>query len=61
MKNKLAKLEYLPNNFKVLEPGDHVVCAVSGKEINLDQMKLLVSAYKTCPLGESPHRLVAID
>ena len=38
MKNKLAKLEYLPNNFKVLEPGDHVVCAVSGKEINLDQL-----------------------
>ena len=34
---------------------------ISIKEINLDQMKLLVKAYKTCPLGESPHRLVAID
>ena len=38
MKNKLAKLEYLPNNFKILEEGDHVICSVSGKEINLDQL-----------------------
>ena len=38
MKNKLAKLEYLPNNFKVLEQGDHVICAVSGKKIYLDRL-----------------------
>ena len=38
MKNKLAKLEYLPNNFKVLEQGDHVICGVSGKKIYLDQL-----------------------
>ena len=38
MKNKLAKLEYLPNNFKVIKDGDHVICAVSGKQINLDEL-----------------------
>ena len=38
MKNKLAKLEYLPNIFKVLEQGDHVICAVSEKKIYLDQL-----------------------
>jgi len=38
MKNKLAKLEYLPNNFKVLEEGDYVICAISGKKISLDQL-----------------------
>tara|TARA_B100000686_G_C16442228_1_gene787572 strand:- start:218 stop:418 length:201 start_codon:yes stop_codon:yes gene_type:complete len=38
MKNKLAKLEYLPNNFKVLKDGDHVICAVSGKKIYLNQL-----------------------
>jgi hypothetical protein len=38
MKNKLAKLEYLPNNFKVLEEGGHVICAVSGKKIYLKQL-----------------------
>jgi hypothetical protein len=38
MKKKLAKLKYLPNNFKIIESGDHVVCAVSGKLINLDDL-----------------------
>ncbi len=38
MNNKLAKLEYLPNNFKIIEQGDHVICAVSGKKISLDSL-----------------------
>ena len=38
MKNKLAKLKYLPNYFKVVEEGDHVVCAVSKKKILLDDL-----------------------
>ena len=38
MKNKLAKLKYMPNNFKVIEEGDHIICAVSGKKILLDQL-----------------------
>ena len=38
MKNKLAKLKYLPNNFEILEKGDYVICAVSEKKIYLDQL-----------------------
>ena len=38
MKNKLAKLKYLPNNFEIIEPGDHVVCAVSNKKIMLKDL-----------------------
>tara|TARA_B100000945_G_scaffold321307_1_gene335154 strand:- start:5695 stop:5892 length:198 start_codon:yes stop_codon:yes gene_type:complete len=38
MNNKLAKLKYLPNNFEILEPGDHVICAVSGKKIDLNNL-----------------------
>ena len=38
MKNKLAKLEYLPNSFKIIEDGDHVICAVSGKKIFLNEL-----------------------
>jgi len=38
MKNKLAKLKYLPNNFKVIEDGDHVICAISGKKILLENL-----------------------
>ena len=32
MKKKLAKIKYLPNNFEVIETGDYVECAISGKK-----------------------------
>ena len=35
---KLAKIKYLPNNFQVIEVGDYVECAVSGKKINLENL-----------------------
>ena len=35
---KLAKLKYLPNNFKIVEDGDHVLCAISGKKISLENL-----------------------
>ena len=38
MIKKLAKIKYLPNNFKIIEEGDHVICAVSGKIINLEEL-----------------------
>ena len=38
MLKKLAKIKYLPNNFEVLEVGDHVVCSVSGKKIPLEKL-----------------------
>ena len=38
MTKKLAKLKYLPNNFQIIEHGDYVICAVSGKKINLDNL-----------------------
>ncbi len=38
MFKKLAKIKYLPNNFKVIQDGDHVICAVSGKKISLKNL-----------------------
>jgi len=38
MNKKLAKLKYLPNNFEIIENGDHVVCVVSGKLISLENL-----------------------
>ena len=38
MIKKLAKLKYLPNNFEVVEHGDHVICAISGKQIKLEDL-----------------------
>ena len=38
MTKKLAKIKYLPNNFQIIEQGDYVICAVTGKEINLKNL-----------------------
>ena len=38
MNKKLAKIKYLANNFQILEHGDHVLCAVSGKPIKLEDL-----------------------
>ncbi|MET3438774.1 hypothetical protein ABIC44_003472 [Sphingomonas sp. 1185] len=34
-----ARLHYLANGFRVLSPGDHVVCAVTGRRIPLEELK----------------------
>ena len=38
MLKKLAKIKYLPNNFQILQDGDHVICAISGKKIPLEKL-----------------------
>ena len=38
MTKKLAKIKYLPNNFQIIEQGDYVECAVTGKKINLENL-----------------------
>ena len=38
MYKKLAKIKYLPNNYQVIQQGDYVECAVSGKKINLENL-----------------------
>ena len=38
MKKKLAKIKYLANNFQIIEQGDYVVCAISGKEIDIENL-----------------------
>ena len=38
MFKKLAKLKFLPNNFQIIEEGDHVICAISGKKISLKDL-----------------------
>ena len=38
-RNRLARLQYGPNGFRILSPGDHVLCAVSGVPIGLDELR----------------------
>ena len=36
---RTARLHYMANGFRVLSPGDHVVCAVSGERIAIDALR----------------------
>lgn len=38
-KDQPARLHYMPYSFRVLSPGDHVVCAVTGRKILLDDLR----------------------
>ncbi|OYW88519.1 MAG: hypothetical protein B7Z20_02325 [Sphingobium sp. 32-64-5] len=38
-KNQPARLHYMPYSFRVLSPGDHVLCAVTGQKIALDDLR----------------------
>ena len=38
MFKKLAKIKYFPNNFQIIEDGDHVICSISKKKIFLDKL-----------------------
>ena len=38
MNGNKAKLKFNPSNFEIIEEGDHVICAVSGKAIPLDKL-----------------------
>jgi hypothetical protein len=38
-KDRAARLHYMAGTFRVLSPGDHVVCAVTGARIPLDELR----------------------
>tara|TARA_B100002019_G_scaffold283426_1_gene289818 strand:+ start:451 stop:642 length:192 start_codon:yes stop_codon:yes gene_type:complete len=38
MEDKIARLKYLHNTFEIIENGTHVICAVSGKKILIENL-----------------------
>jgi hypothetical protein len=38
-RNRVAKLHYMANGFRMLSSGDHVLCALSGEAILLDELR----------------------
>ena len=38
-KGRAARLHYLPGTYRVLVPGDHVVCAVTQRQIPLADLR----------------------
>ena len=52
---KAAKLYYGASSFRVLRPGQHVICAVSGEVIPLEELRYWSAehqeAYATCEIA----------
>ena len=38
-KGRTARLHYMPGTFRILTAGDHVVCAVTGQPIPLEELR----------------------
>lgn len=38
-RDRIARLHYLPFTFRVLQAGDHVLCAVTGQKIALEDLR----------------------
>ena len=36
---RAAKLQYLPGTFRILSPGDHVICAITSVRIPLQELR----------------------
>lgn len=53
--DRAAMLFYQPNGFRVLSPGGHVLCAISGEQIALEALRYwsveLQEAYATPELA----------
>jgi hypothetical protein len=57
--DRAARLHYMANGFRVLTPGDHVVCASSGARIALEDLRYWSvakqEAYATAELSMQAH------
>lgn len=38
-RDRIARLHYMPYIFRVLQAGDHVLCAVTGRKIALEDLR----------------------
>ncbi len=56
MNKKKAKLQYKHNSFDIVEEGDFVLCAISGKEIPLQKLN-----YWNVELQEAYFSPVEVD
>ena len=60
-----ARLHYMANNFRVLTPGDHVTCAISGDAIPIETLFSARSASKPairrCDAGDRATRFCISD
>ena len=56
MNKKKAKLIFKPNYFEIVEDADHVLCAITGKEIKLQNL-----AYWNVDLQEAYYSPIEVN
>ncbi|MEX6724400.1 DUF2093 domain-containing protein [Parapedomonas caeni] len=39
VEGRAARIQYLPGSFRLLSPGDYVLCAITGVRIPLNQLR----------------------
>lgn len=58
-RNKVAKLYYMPNGFRPLSSGDHVLCAITNEQIPLEDLRYWSvekqEAYATAQISAQAH------
>ena len=54
-----ARLEYQPNGFRVVAPGNHVLCGVTGNSVALEELRYWSVEYQQAFAGpvEATRRL----
>ncbi len=59
-KGRPARLHYMAGTFRVLTPGDHVLCAATGEAIPLEELKYWSverqEAYSSAEASVKAHR-----
>lgn len=59
-KSRAARLHYLGGTFRVLSPGDHVICAATGAHIPLEELRYWnverQEPYATAEASVASHR-----
>ena len=54
--NREAKIRYLDADFQILSAGNHVVCAISGKPILVDELIRLYQGLRQGSPGQCPRQ-----
>lgn len=54
-RDRTARVQYMPNGFRLLSPGDHVLCAETGHKIDLEELRYWSverqEAYVSCEVS----------
>lgn len=54
-RDRAARVHYMPNGFRMLSAGDHVLCARTGQKIDLEELRYWSverqEPYSTCEIS----------